>query len=98
MIVGSIETDAMYTCGRQPSLWAVKIAWIMNFGVAKSISVSARDALSFAMLDETSAAVYSYGSEATIFGPFPAIARESPRVMSLPSSVFSRRTAIRAFG
>ena len=70
----------------------------MNFGVANSISVSAPDAFSFATCETTSVDVYSYGSEATILGPLPAIARERPRVMSLPSSVFSSSTAIFAFG
>ena len=69
-----------------------------NFGVAKSISVSAREVFSLAICELTSAPVNSYDSEATILGPLPAIARERPRVMSLPSSEFSKRTATRAFG
>ena len=76
MIPGSIETDAITTvAGFQPSLCAATTPWIMNFGVAKRTSVSAPDALSFAIWDETSESVYSYGSDAMIFGPFPAIAR-----------------------
>ncbi len=70
----------------------------MNFGVAKSMSVSAPAAFSFAICATTSVDVSSYGSEATILGPLPAIARDRPRVMSLPSSVFSSSTATLAFG
>jgi hypothetical protein len=70
----------------------------MNFGVAKSISASAPEPLSFAICETTSVVVSSYGSEATIFGPLPATARERPRAMSLPSSVFSNSTATFAFG
>src|SRR5262245_44272941 len=87
MIVGSIETDAMYSCGFQPSLFAATTAWIMNFGVAKSISVSAPEAFSLATWAETSDAVNSYASDATTRGPLPAIARERPRAMSRPRSV-----------
>ena len=60
-------------CGRRRSPGS------MNFGVAKSISVSAPDALSFAICDETSASVYSYACSRRSCGPFPAIARVSPR-------------------
>ena len=98
MIVGSIETDAMYTCGFQASLWAAVIALRKNFGVAKSMSVSAPEALSRPTCDVTSAPVYSYACLPTILGPLPAIARVRPVSMSRPRSVFSYRTAILAFG
>ena len=89
MMVGSIETDAMYRRGFHASLCAETTAWMKNFGVAKSIRVSARDAFSLAICEVTSEPVNSYDCLATIFGPLPAIARVSPVSMSRPSSVFS---------
>src|SRR4026209_256348 len=73
MIVGSIEIDAMYTRGFQPRLCAALIALRKNFGVAKSISVPAFDALRVTPCEETSASVNSYACFATIRGPLPAI-------------------------
>ena len=59
MMFGSIEIDATYTCGFQPSLCAATKPWIANFGVAKSISVSAPALFSCATCDETSVSVSS---------------------------------------
>ena len=69
-----------------------------NFGVAKSISVSAPEVLSVPIWEVTSAPVNSYDCFATTRGPFPAIARVNPVSMSRPSSVFSYSTAMRALG
>ena len=74
------------------------IAWMKNFGVAKSMSVSAPEPFSRAIWEATSEAVSSYDSFATTRGPLPATARVSPASMSRPSSVFSYRTATRARG
>ena len=53
------------------------------------MSVSAPEAFSWAICEETSEPVNSYDSRATILGPFPAMARVSPVSMSRPRSVFS---------
>src|SRR5437867_8537382 len=71
MIVGSIDTEVTYTCGFQPRLCAARIAVRKNFGVAKSMSVSAAEALRSPTCEETSAPVNSYGCRATVVGPLP---------------------------
>ena len=59
-------------------------AWIANVGVAKIASVSAPDDFSFAICDETSGAVGSYGCAAITFAFDRWRPRLSPPSRSLP--------------
>ena len=61
-----------------PEPVAAATPWIVNCGVAKSISVSTPEARSFTIWEATSGSVYSWLSVATIVGPLPATSARAP--------------------
>src|SRR5574340_1776814 len=84
MMFVAAETVFMITRGLQRSRFAYTIDWIANFGVAKTASTFAPEALSLAIWEETSAAVTSYGWAAITFEPEPASPFLSPKSRSFP--------------